>query len=139
MKIKISTSPQLAHEEAIKQMLSNYNLSHTAAIKDCINESLEIILEENNQIIGGLLGRSLWGTLEIQSLVIAEDYRKKGLGRDLMLKAEKIARQRGCHYISLNTFSFQASGFYQNLGYKIFAEEKDFPLGYSKLYLRKTL
>ncbi|UVD78657.1 hypothetical protein NWE55_11050 [Myroides albus] len=56
-----------------------------------------------------------------------------------MLVAEQVAVERNCKYISLNTFSFQASDFYQSLGYEIFAEEKDYPLGYSKIYLRKVL
>ncbi|WP_434059891.1 GNAT family N-acetyltransferase [Myroides odoratimimus] len=96
-------------------------------------------LVEEGEVIGGILGRSLWGTLEIQNLAVKESYRGQGLGKKLMLAAERVAVERNCKYISLNTFSFQASDFYQSLGYEIFAEEKDYPLGYSKIYLRKVL
>lgn len=56
-----------------------------------------------------------------------------------MLDAEQVAVDRKCKYISLNTFSFQASDFYQFLEFIVFAEEKDYPLGYAKLYLRLVL
>lgn len=139
MKVKISTEVKDSNATAIKEMLSSYNVSHTVHLLDCINDSLEITLEEEGELIGGILGRSLWGTLEIQNLVVKERYRGKGLGKQLMLAAEQVAIERRCKYISLNTFSFQASDFYQSLGYVIFAEEVDYPLGYSKLYLRKVL
>ncbi|MGL5275888.1 Acetyltransferase (GNAT) family protein [Myroides marinus] len=139
MEIKISTEIEDSNAMKIKEILSSYNLKHTTELVDCVNESLEITLTDNDEVIGGILGRSLWGTLEIQSLAVKESYRGQGLGKKLMLAAEQVAVDRKCKYISLNTFSFQASDFYQSLGFTVFAEEKDYPLGYAKLYLRKVL
>ncbi|MEK6493104.1 MULTISPECIES: GNAT family N-acetyltransferase [Myroides] len=139
MEIKITTEIDDHNAMAIKEILSSYNVSHTTHLSACINEALEITLVEEGEVIGGILGRSLWGTLEIQNLAVKESHRGQGLGKKLMLVAEQVAVERNCKYISLNTFSFQASDFYQSLGYEIFAEEKDYPLGYSKIYLRKVL
>ncbi|KUF39394.1 GNAT family N-acetyltransferase [Myroides marinus] len=139
MEIKISTEIEDSNAMKIKEILSSYNLQHTTELVDCVNESLEITLTDNDEVIGGILGRSLWGTLEIQSLAVKESYRGQGLGKKLMLAAEQVAVDRKCKYISLNTFSFQASDFYQSLGFTVFAEEQDYPLGYAKLYLRKVL
>jgi len=139
MEIKISTEIEDTTAMKIKEILSSYNLKHTTELVDCVNESLEITITDNDEVIGGILGRSLWGTLEIQSLAVKESYRGQGFGKKLMLAAEQVAVDRKCKYISLNTFSFQASNFYQSLGFTVFAEEKDYPLGYAKLYLRKVL
>lgn len=123
---------------AIKQILSTYNQTHTAHLTDCVNEPLELVLKDQGKVIGGLLGRSIWGTLQIQFLAVDEQYKKQGLGKKLILEAERIAITRKCRYISVDTFSFQAPEFYQALGYEIFAIEEDFPLGFSRYYLRKT-
>jgi len=139
MELQVRTSIDPEHEETLKQFLSDHNLKYMSSSIDCVNDTLEIVLYAEDRIIGGLLGRSLWGTLEVKILSVAEEHRGKGLGKKLMMEAEKEAVRRQCKYISLNTFSFQAPGFYTSLGFEVFAEEKDFPLGFSRLYLRKTL
>jgi len=44
--------------------------------------------------------------------------RGRGVGRELMDRAEIRAREGGCHSAWLDTFSFQARGFYEKLGYE---------------------
>lgn len=127
------------HISSVKKILAAYNQKHTAHLQDCHNEPLEIILKDHDKIIGGLLGRSIWGTLQIQFLAVDEQYQKQGLGKKLILEAERVAIERQCHYITVDTFSFQAPEFYKALGYNVFAEEEDFPLGFSRYYLRKKL
>jgi hypothetical protein len=41
--------------------------------------------------------------------------------------------------VFLDTFSFQAPGFYQKLGYRVFGELVDFPPGHTRQYLTKRL
>ena len=36
-------------------------------------------------------------------------------------------------------FVFQAPKFYQHLGYKVFEELEDFPLGHRRFFLKKSL
>jgi hypothetical protein len=45
--------------------------------------------------------------------------------------AEEEAAARGCHGAWLDTFEFQARGFYERLGYTCFAELGDYPVGSS--------
>lgn len=139
IELKINNNTNEENVSAIKQILSDYNHQHTKHLTDCINEPLELTLIEEGKIIGGLLARSIWGTLQIQFLAIDERYQHQGLGKKLMLEAERIAVKRKCRYIAVDTFSFQAPEFYQSLGYQIFAKEEDFPQGFSRYYLRKTL
>ena len=56
-----------------------------------------------------------------------------------MRTAEEVARERGCAGIWLDTFSFQARGFYEKLGYTVFGRIDDYPPGQSRFWLRKHL
>jgi len=53
--------------------------------------------------------------------------------------AEREAIARGCGSAFLDTFSFQALPFYVSLGYKVFGELADYPLGHRRYFLRKSL
>jgi ribosomal protein S18 acetylase RimI-like enzyme len=55
-----------------------------------------------------------------------------------MQRAEDEARRRGCRGAWLDTYSFQARGFYERIGYEVFGVIDDFPPGHSRLFLRKT-
>jgi hypothetical protein len=53
--------------------------------------------------------------------------------------AEAEAVRRGCHGAQLDTYSFQAQGFYEKLGYAVFGIVEDYPSGHSRIYLSKRL
>jgi GNAT superfamily N-acetyltransferase len=72
-------------------------------------------------------------------LFIPPALRGRGLGTDILSRAESEARDRGCHGAWLDTFEFQARGFYERLGYQQFAELPDYPMGYSRFFMRKAL
>ena len=52
---------------------------------------------------------------------------------------EQQARALGAHAVTLDTFSWQAEGFYLKQGYAVFGRLQDFPPGHERLYLRKPL
>ncbi|HEV2146876.1 MAG TPA: GNAT family N-acetyltransferase [Longimicrobiaceae bacterium] len=89
-------------------------------------------------LLGGLYGATTWGWLLVDGLWVAEELRGRGLGRRLLLAAEAAAVERGCRGAWLGTFDFQARGFYERLGYTVFAELPDFPPGHTHYHLRKT-
>ena len=68
-----------------------------------------------------------------------ESARGRGLGRTLMRQAEDVALRRGCHGAWLDTFSFQARGFYEKLGYTVFGSIDDYPPGHSRFFMKKVL
>lgn len=138
MEIRINDFETEAYKEKIHDLLITYNREKTKDINE-INKPLEIIAIENNKIIGGIYGRSIWGTLEIKTFVVDESYRKKGIGTKLILEAENEAFQRNCRYISLDTFSFQAPKFYEHMGFELIGTETDFPKGFEKYYYRKSI
>lgn len=91
------------------------------------------------EYLGGLIGETLWGYLHVRLLSVDKGLRGRGFGRQLMEAAHTEARQRGCHGAYLDTFSFQAPDFYQKLGYEIYGKLDDFPQGYCRYFLRRSL
>lgn len=57
----------------------------------------------------------------LYSLIVAADYRQRGLARTLLAAAEQVAEERGCACLSLElrTDNLAALRLYQSLGYTI--------------------
>jgi GNAT superfamily N-acetyltransferase len=91
-----------------------------------------------NVVIGGLWGSTGYGWLYTQMLLVPEGLRGQGLGRSIMRRAEQEALQRGCQSAWVDT-QFGARGFYENLGYQCFGELPDYPPGFSRTFLKKSL
>ncbi len=101
---------------------------------------LDLLLRDPAGCIhGGLLGYTHWGWLHVQTLWLAEEDRGRGEGRHLLEAAEMIARRRGCHHSRLSTYSFQARGFYERLGYTVYGQLADYPPGYTSYAMAKDL
>jgi GNAT superfamily N-acetyltransferase len=98
-----------------------------------------LLRAEGGVIKGGLLGATRWHWLLVHMLWIEDDWRGQGFGRALLERAEAIARGRGCERVSLDTTDFQALGFYERAGYRVFGELVDLPPGSRTFYLEKTL
>ncbi|HMK68521.1 MAG TPA: GNAT family N-acetyltransferase [Stellaceae bacterium] len=88
-------------------------------------------------LAGGLDGVIGWAWLFVDNLWVHEELRGRGFGRELLARAERFAAARGCHSVWLDTF--QARGFYEHLGYAVFASLEDYPPGQTKYFLRKRL
>jgi GNAT superfamily N-acetyltransferase len=75
--------------------------------------------------------------LLIELLFVPEDLRGLGLGSQLVTQAEEQGRARGCVGAWLDTFSFQARGFYERLGYSLAGTIPDHPLGEARYFMIK--
>ncbi len=95
--------------------------------------------DENNKICGGVLAWMHSKSIYIDVLWLEEKMRSQGYGKKLLLMAEEEAIRQGCHYATLDTYSFQAEAFYLKNGYERLGEIKNYLLEYSKIYLRKEL
>ena len=85
-----------------------------------------------NCIFGG-------GWLETISLWVSENNRKNKIGEKLLSEAEKTAKEQGCYGSNLFTYSFQAPGFYEENGYKIFGILENYYKHHSNFYMKKKL
>ncbi len=125
----------------VLEQLNEYNLFHAPAIVEKENRGfLNYSIKDNGKVIGGLFSRlGYWGYLEIKILWIHKDYRKKGVGSQLLKYIEVLGRKKGATVSMLDTFSFQAKGFYEKNGYEIFGEIKDAPKGADRFFFKKDL
>ena len=75
--------------------------------------------DSNGEVFGGVVGRTWGECAEVLQLWVRESSRRGGTGRALMRAFEAEARVRGCRRIYLDTWSFQARGFYESLGFEV--------------------
>jgi GNAT superfamily N-acetyltransferase len=88
---------------------------------------------------GGIVGVLYWDWLYVDWLWLDERVRGEGWGRKLIARAERIAVRAGCRGVWLDTFSFQAPGFYRRMGYREFGRMKDHPTGHARHFFWKPL
>ena len=100
---------------------------------------LVLLVSEGDDVVGGLWARTYFGWLCIEVVFVPESLRGQGIGAELMSGAEREAAARGCRNAWLDTFEFQARGFYEKLGYRCFGELEDYPAGFSRYFMTKAL
>lgn len=135
--LHVKLSPTSDEVQAIEQGLLDYNRQFVAV--DGYQRLAIILRDENQALVGGLLGDVYWNWLHISVLWLDESVRKQGYGSQMLKMAEKEAARLGCHSINLDTMSFQALAFYQKHGYTIFGVLEDHPIGHTRYFLKKKL
>jgi GNAT superfamily N-acetyltransferase len=122
--------------EAILGGLAEFNAANGY---DADLEHVALVVREGGEIAGGLWGKTVYGWLFVEYLIVPEHLRGRDLGSELMRAAEEMAQRRGCVGAWLTTFSFQARGFYERLGYSVFGELEDSPADNVRIVMRKRL
>jgi GNAT superfamily N-acetyltransferase len=80
--------------------------------------ALEVFAYDDlDAVVGGAVGRTWGECCELMQLWVHGAHRRHGLGRALVARFEAAAGRRGCRLAYLETWSFQAPGFYEKLGY----------------------
>ncbi|HWQ08165.1 MAG TPA: GNAT family N-acetyltransferase [Holophaga sp.] len=96
--------------------------------------------DEDGNLLGGIIAVAYcWNILYVDILFVEAAHRGQGIGRRLLVEAEERARQMGVRLVHLDTFDWQARGFYESLGYEVFAVLEDCPEGHARYYLKKLL
>jgi len=126
-----------ALKEFVREGLALYNVAATGAAEYypvCL-----FLKNEHQEVLGGLLGHIWARCLHIAILWVAPILRHQGHGTALLQAAEQLAVERACTLVTLETFSFQAPGFYAKHGYDTIAVLPDYPPGHQKHFLKKSL
>ena len=132
--VNLSLDPDSATvASAIKEGLRAYNRA-TRPDPDAAPVILAVTADDGHTI-AGLVGHTGWGWLEIEILWVDELLRGQGFGRRLMDDAERIARERGCTGMHLDTPGLQTPGFYKMLGFETFGVLENYP----DVFFRKFL
>ncbi|MFE0173699.1 GNAT family N-acetyltransferase [Streptomyces sp. NPDC059002] len=97
-------------------------------------------LDGSGGLAGGLAAHT-WGRwLHVNLLWVDDRHRGAGLGSRLLDEAERIAREdRGCVNSRVETWDFQAPGFYRSRGYELVCVIPDYPEGVKEFTLTKQL
>ncbi|MDB5647528.1 GNAT family N-acetyltransferase [Methylobacterium sp.] len=94
------------------------------------------VRDPDGAVVGGLWGRTGYGMLFVELLALGPA-RGEGLGRRVMALAEEEARRRGLSGIWLDTWTFQAPGFYVRLGFTECGRIPDYPPGHDRVFYVK--
>jgi ribosomal protein S18 acetylase RimI-like enzyme len=121
----------------IVKALIDFNAAHTGG--DTPHYLVITVRDEAQQVVGGLVGATCFGWLQIQAVWLADGWRGRGYGTRLIRQAEDEARARGCPRVFLETLSFQALPFYEKLGYQVVSRIADFPPGGARYALTRML
>ncbi|HEY2622363.1 MAG TPA: GNAT family N-acetyltransferase [Dyella sp.] len=127
--------PTLDDREAIAAPLRAYNHEHAPPMR--MLPVAILLQDEHGQTVGGLWGKTMFDWLYVELLAVPESMRGHDVGTALMREAEQVAQDRGCVGAWLDTFAFQARGFYERLGYDVFGEIPDHPVGSARYFLSK--
>ncbi|NEW05371.1 GNAT family N-acetyltransferase [Paenibacillus sp. SYP-B3998] len=77
-------------------------------------------------------------TAKFQRVAVLQDYRGKGLGKQLILEMEKQAKELNCHTSILDA-QCHAEGFYSQLGYEVISAEPFYDANILHVRMKKPL
>jgi len=97
------------------------------------------IRDENNKILGGYTGNTLYGSLYIDLLWVDDRLRHQNYGTQLMQGALHFGKKHGCTFVTVNTMDWEAREFYIKLGFEIEFIRHGFLKDSSFYFLRKAL
>lgn len=99
------------------------------------------IYENDLETVAGVSLEYYWGIMHINFLWVDEKMRGKRIGEELLSFVEKLAIEKQCTILYLETLTFQAPNFYKKFGFEEFGVLEDMPekgvsLHFMKKYLR---
>jgi GNAT superfamily N-acetyltransferase len=137
LSIAVEVEPATEVKRALFDGLFQSNVERTGDGK--IEHLCVVARDSDDALMGGTYGEIYWGWLHISAIWVTPQLRRRGLGTQLLARAEAEASAKGCHGAYLDTFNFQSVEFYARAGYKVFGTLEQFPNGHSRHFLRKPL
>lgn len=126
----------------LAKAITEFNFAHLPPNSSNNMMSVGFVLNKHPYgLIGGITGRlELGNCLSIEILWLESEHRNQDYGSKLLAAIEQEARARGSHLSQVDTFDFQALGFYEKNGYELFGILEDCPtIGHKRYYLKKKL
>lgn len=133
--IVVTDSPSNADRDAITQALVAFN--DKAAGPSGFRPLAVLVQDADGNTVGGLWGKTSYDWLVVELFIVPEQFRGQDLGSSILSRAEATARERGCIGAWLDTYEFQALGFYQKQGYELFGTVEDHPRGSRRFFVKK--
>jgi len=86
------------------------------------NDILLVCMKNEQAIACCILTKINSDTVQLRQMAVASDYQRKGLGQELLLFAERTAKENGYSAIRMHARK-TATGFYEKIGYNVMGEE----------------
>ena len=119
---------------ALHELLRRYNRQFNAD-----QEDFTFCIRRNGRLAAGITACRVLDTMEVEYLCVDEAFRGRGYGKELLQKIEKTAEEKNLRQITVWTYSFQAPGFYEKMGYeRLFTLDPCYG-NYQQVFFRKTL
>ena len=93
---------------------------------------------EAGEVMGGLWAEKTMDWVFVEKLFVPEALRGQGVGSDLLARVETRAREWQAYGLWLDTFGFQARGFYERYGYLCFGTLEGATPEADQHFMRKT-
>lgn len=134
---------QTTDEDAVaegEQRLAGWLHDHAASEGQAFrNDPVLFEAREGREVTGGAL--ALYGVAWcfLKYLALPPGARGAGIGATLVAQVEAEAEARGLTGVWLDTYSFQAPGFYEALGYERVGGIADYPQDHARYFYAKRL
>jgi GNAT superfamily N-acetyltransferase len=132
----VAEAPDIAARDRLFVLLGEDNAKKTGRVEGA-DFAVLLRSRDTDEIVGGLWAVDDLGWAFINYLYVPDQLRGQGLGAQMMHAAETMARQRGMIGAWVNTYDFQARGFYENLGFSLFGALEGGPHAAGQSFLRK--
>src|SRR5262245_54338420 len=124
-------------------MSTEYRIVEEPSDQESVVESSQKLVlavrSQDDSLLGGLVGIQYWNGMFIDLVWVHERLRSRGIGTELMKRAEAALRARGGEVLFLSTWSFQAPAFYEKLGYLPFGILEGMPANTRRIWYSKGL
>ncbi len=145
IKIKVDNDKELKKEIDIR--LTKFNRKECEWLKNKSNlvedeyEEIEynFLVFDEDKLVGGSIGFIKYNWYFLDMLYIDEEYRRRNIGTNLINELENFAKKENLTGIRTDTWDFQAKEFYEKMGFNLFGEIKDCPLGTINYFFEKKL
>ena len=134
MKIEIEAPGDMAYEELNRRLVD-----HNRDLSSWHRETFTVTAHTADRLlVGGVRGVINMGLVEVRGLWVDATHRGTGLGKRLMSALEIHARTKGARRAALDTYEWQARGFYEARGYTVYGT-LSYPDGPERYFMAKDL
>ncbi|MBQ4558460.1 MAG: GNAT family N-acetyltransferase [Clostridia bacterium] len=143
--ISIISNNDEIYKKSIHFKLRKNNIEKCDWIKNNISQDINLpITKQQNflafdedKLVGGAIGYIEYNWYFLDLMYVDEFYRSQYVGTSLIKKIEEFATNNKLTGVRVETWDFQARGFYEKNGYKVFAQIENCPPGTIDYFLKK--
>jgi GNAT superfamily N-acetyltransferase len=136
--LTLTDMPTPKDEALVEQGLADFNEQQTG-YRDWRALAALARDPDTGETLGGMIGRTSYGLMFIDTVFLPEALRGQDLGSRLLAIMEEEGARRGCQMGFLYTITFQAPEFYVRHGWQEFGRVACHPPGSARVFMSKKL